>query len=143
MGVIGSYLDRRIAAELKDRAVLVWYDPAGSWQPWIQGLVGTTSLPDHAAAFRVTLGGKETRVAISAGSHYELLQICEPLAGGSEPPRLLVYVPGEPYLESLSPLREMECAGGETGPYLRELNLVARQALQSAGLSEGKIDELL
>jgi hypothetical protein len=136
-------MDRRVGAELNERGVLVWYDPARAWQPWIQTAHCESSPGEEATAAQVTIGGRDAHLVVSTGSHYEVLQACEPLVSGSEPPRLLVYVPGEPYLEMLSPLRELECLGGEKEPYQRELTQVARQALQSAGLSESKIDELL
>ena len=143
MGIVASFIDRHVGAELNERGVLVWYDPARAWQPWIQAAHGENLPGEEATAAQVTIGGRDAHLVVSTGSHYEVLQACEPLVSGSEPPRLLVYVPGEPYLEMLSPLRELECLGGEKEPYQRELTQVARQALQSAGLSESKIDELL
>ena len=143
MGIVSSFMDRRIGAELNERGVLVWYDAARAWEPWIRTVLGENSPGDEAAATQVTIGGRNAQLVISNGSHYEVLQACELFVSGSEPPRLLVYIPGEPYLEMLSPLRELECLGGEKEPYQRELRQVARQAFQSAGLSESKIDELL
>jgi hypothetical protein len=136
-------MDRRVGTELNERGVLVWYDPARVWLPWIQTAHGENSSGKEPAATRVTIGGRDAHLVVSTGSHYEVLQACEALVGSSEPPRLLVYVPGEPYLEMLSPLRELECLGGEKEPFQRDLTQVARQAFQSAGLPESKIDELL
>ena len=143
MGIVASFMDRRIGAELNERGVVVWYDPACAWQPWIETAHGKRPQGEAAVAAKVTLGGRDAHLVVSTGSHYEVLQTCEPLVSSSEAPRLLVYVPGEPYFEMLSPLRELECLGGEKEPYQRELAQVARQAFQSAGLSESKIDELL
>ena len=143
MGIVASFIDRRVGTELDERGTLVWYDTNRVWQPWIQSIHGKISPGEEAAAAPVTIGGRDARLVVCTGSHYEVLQACEPLVSGSEPRRLLVYVPGEPYLETLSPLRELECLGGEKEPFQRELTQVARQALQSAGLSESKIDELL
>jgi hypothetical protein len=142
LGIVATFMDRRIGSELNERGVVVWYDPARTWQPWIETAHGKRP-PGDAATAAVTIGGRSAHLVVSAGSHYEVLQSCEPLVSGSESPRLLVYVPGEPYIEMLSPLRELECLGGEKEPYQRELAQVARQAFQSAGLSESKIDELL
>ena len=143
MGIVASFMDRRIGAELNERGVLVWYDPARAWQPWIQTAHGGSSPGKETTAAQVTIGGRDAHLVVSVGSHYEVLQACEPLVSGPDPPRLLVYVPGEPYLEMLSPLRELECLGGVKEPYQRDLTQVARQAFQSAGLSESKIDELV
>ena len=143
MGIVASFIDRRVGAELNERGVVVWYDPARAWQPWIHTAHGESTPGEEATAAQVNIGGHGAHIVVSTGSHYEVLQACEPLVSGSEPPRLLVYVPGEPYLEMLSPLRELECLGCEKEPYQRELTQVARQAFQSAGLSESKIDKLL
>jgi hypothetical protein len=143
LGIVATFMDRRIGTELNERGVVVWYDPTRAWQPWIEAARGKRPPDEAATAAKVTIGGRHAHLVVSAGSHYEVLQSCEPLVSGSEPPRLLVYVPGEPYIEILSPLRELECLGGEKEPYQRELAQVARQAFQSAGLSESKIDELL
>lgn len=143
MGILASFMDRRVGAELNERGVLVWYDPAGDWHPWIEAVRGEKSPAQEGAAIQVTIGGRDGHLVVSTGSHYEVLRVCEPLVSSAEMPRLLVYVPNEPYLETLSPLRELECLGGQKDAFLRELAQVARQALQSAGLSESKIDELL
>ena len=115
MGIVSSFMDRRIGAELNERGVLVWYDAARAWEPWIRTVLGENSPGDEAAATQVTIGGRNAQLVISNGSHYEVLQACELFVSGSEPPRLLVYIPGEPYLEMLSPLRELECLGGGEG----------------------------
>lgn len=143
MGIVASFMDRRIAAELDRRGVLVWYDRARAWQPWVLATHGENSPGHVAVAAQVTIAGRDAQLVVSTGSHYETLEACEPLVSGSESSPLLVYIPGEPYLEMLSPLRELECLGGEKEPYQPELTQIARQALQSAGLSESKIDELL
>jgi hypothetical protein len=143
VGIVASFMERRIGTELNERGVVVWYDPARAWQPWIETAFGKRSPGEGAMAVKVTIADRDAHLVVSTGSHYEVLQICEPLTSGSGPRRLLVYVPGEPYLEMLSPLRELECLGGEKEPYQRELAQIARQAFQSAGLSDSKIDELL
>ena len=70
------------------------------------------------------------------GSHCEVLRVCEPLTAGDDLSEVLVYVPGERPLETLSPLRELECLGGDKEPYQRDLRQIARSAFHSAGLSE-------
>lgn len=142
MGIVGSFMESRVAQALGERDVLVWYDPARAWVPCVESWLRRCSQGDSSAV-QATLGGKPARIVVSDGSHYAILQACEPLVSGSELPRLLVYVPGEAYLEMLSPLRELECLGGEKEPYQRDLIQVTRQALQSAGIAESKIDDLL
>lgn len=143
MGIVASFMDRRLGAELNEHGVLVWYDPRCAWQPWIESLLGPGPLYDEATTIDVEIGGRPAHLVHCAGSYYELLNACEAVVIGSGTSRLLVYVPGEPYLESLTPLRELECLGGERQPHQWDLTQAARQAFQSAGLSEGKIDELM
>jgi hypothetical protein len=141
MGALSDHLHRRVGADLDERYVLVWYDLAKAWEPWVRSLAGevVTGLGPHD----VTVDGRETRLVAYQGSYYEVLQACEPLTAGVELPRLLVYVPGEVYQEALTPLRELECLGGEKEPYQRDLAHMARQALSAAGHAESEIDQLL
>jgi len=113
MGVVADYMDRRLGSELDKRGVVVWYDATG------------------------------TCVVAFAGSYYEILRTCEEALGEAERSRLLVYLPGEPHFERLSPLRELECIGGDKEPFQRDLAQIARLGFQSAGLPDSEIDELL
>jgi hypothetical protein len=142
MGLIASFMDRRLGAELNERKVLVWYDPGPTWGPWIARLDGPELAGSNGVVRTVQIGGREAHLVVSTGSHYEVVQACEKVIRDAEA-RLLVYVPGEPYLEMLSPLRELECLGGQKDPFQRELGHVARQALQSAGIADSKIDEFV
>jgi hypothetical protein len=142
MGIVGRYLEQRLAEELKRRRVLVWYDPDRQWVPFVAALLGRP-LTLATQALDVRLSNRATKFVMFNGSHYEVLRACEPLTAGDDPIELLVYVPGERPLETLSPLRELECLGGDKEPYHRDLGQIARSAFYSAGLAESKIDELL
>ena len=143
MGVIASYIERRLAEELDRRKVVVWYDPPRQWLPWVSQLYSGGGMPAEATVIDVTVGGRLAKVVTFAGSYYEVARVCEPLAGGEAPERLLVYLPGEPHLEALSPLRELECLSGDKEPWQPQLASLARSALQGAGLADSKIDALL
>ncbi len=143
MGVLADYMAERLADRLARQRVVVWYDPARDWLPLIEVILGRRALPPRAAAVPVRLAGREATLVPYAGSYYEVVQACEPLTSGPEPAPLLIYVPGETHVPGLSPLRELECLGGEAEPYQRELAQIARSAFQAAGLAEAKIDEVL
>lgn len=143
MGVLADYMERRLAEELDGRGVVVWYDEPKDWCHLLQRLLNGSPLPAKASAGDVQLAGRETRLVVFAGSYYEVLAACEPLVNGSEVPRLLIYVPGEPHLAELSPLRELECLGGDQEPLQRSLKQIARSAFHAAGLADSQIDDLI
>jgi len=143
MGELSRYLEHRLARDLDTRRVVVWYDPERWWEPWVQRKLGPGALARAAQAREIDIDGRLTSVVPFTGSYYELALACEPLVG--EDPRLpvLVYLPGEHPEETLSPLRELECLGGDREPYRLELLRLASAAFKAAGLAEAKIDELL
>ena len=113
MGILGAFLDRRLTHDLAERKVLVWYDPVRAWQPWVEAKLGLSSpLAQKLTLQEVELGEQETQVLAFGGSQYEVLQACEDLLAGHELPRVLLYLPGEPHLETLSPLREARVPRG-------------------------------
>ena len=143
MGVLADHIHRRVGEDLDDRHVVVWYDPARAWESWIRSLVGGAA-PSLGPQV-VLIDGRDAKLVTYQGSYYELLRACEPLTSGTDLPRLLVYVPGEEHQEALTPLRELECVGGEKEPYQdqRDLASMARRALSAAGTAESEIDALL
>ena len=143
MGAVASYMERRLAEELQRRGIVVWYDPARQWATWVSGLIGAGGLPERAEARAVKLGGNDASLVVFAGSYYEVAAAGDALLDENGAARLLIYLPGEPHQEAQSPIRELECIGGDKEPFQRELPLMARSAFQSAGLADSKIDELL
>ena len=79
MGIVASFIDRRVGAELNERGVVVWYDPARAWQPWIHTAHGESTPGEEATAAQVNIGGHGAHIVVSTGSHYEVLQACEPV----------------------------------------------------------------
>lgn len=140
---VGTYMARRISSEVENRGVLVWWDPDRSWEPWIERVIGQGHAPDEMSVDEVDLGGSPLRIVRFGGSYVEVTDRCDELLGESPQPCLLVYIAGEWHAEELSPLRELECYGGDRAPFLQDLSRTARQALKSAGLSDARIDELL
>src|SRR5206468_3138779 len=91
----------------------------------------------------VTVSGRPALLVRFAGSYYQTRNAGEHAIEDSPDTPLVVYVPGEPHLETLSPLRELECLGGDKEPFQRDLAQIARSAFQAAGLSDARIDDLL
>jgi hypothetical protein len=142
MGALSKALQQRLSKELDRRHVAVWYDPPRAWQAWVQRLL-SGALPAKAEATKVAVNGHQAKLVVFAGSYYEVVDACEVIAGVERPEPMLVYVPGEKHLEKLSPLRELECLGGDREPLQIELARFAREAFREAGLSDSKIDELV
>ena len=127
MGVLADYIERRLAEELDRRGTVVWYDEPEDWSGFVERLLGGSQPPD-AANCDVRVAGREAKLVVFAGSYCEMLSACEPLTSGAEVPRLLIYLAGEPHIGELSPLRELECIGGEQEPFQRPLKQMARAA---------------
>ena len=78
MGVVSDHLRGLVERQVKERGLVVWFDPEKHYQEFLQGL----SLP-------------ETAVERYEGSFFELRHRVEPHLGSDtdSPPRLVVYVP--------------------------------------------------
>lgn len=143
MGLLGRYLSHQISSKLEDCGVLVWWDPQRSWQGWISGLLKKEDLPEDASAEQVELSSLSLHLLQFSGSYMEVADLSDELLTEGENAHLLIYVGGEQHLEKLSPLRELECLGGEREPFQPDLARVARQAFRAAGMPDAQIDELL
>ena len=67
MGIVASFMNRRVGAELNERGVLVWYDPTRSWQSWIQTCHDESPLGEEATAAQVTIGGRDAHLVVNTG----------------------------------------------------------------------------
>jgi hypothetical protein len=75
-GVVTEYLSHLIATQVKDRGLVVWYDPKRDYAP---------------AAVQQDL--PQTTLARYEDSFFRLRHEIDPLLNDSQPPRLVVYVP--------------------------------------------------
>ena len=134
MSHLFDYISQQLAAHLRDRRVVVWFDPRTEFTSYLRELTYGISEP----VVQVEVDGIEASLAHSGDSLYELRSKVEPLVEVDEPEPVVVYVPG---LESSpdSPLKELELAGRAWTPQLRKL---ARNAFR-ARFTDGVIDELL
>ena len=147
---IAQALDRL----LRERRVVVFYDPHEEFAPFIAELeVVGTGLGDFP---RVCIHDTRAHVARFDGSFFALKAALEPLLGAQRPEPVVVYVPGYA-TERLGKLRghasagaaqgkdawnvlfELDCAGKSYEPSLRGL---ARNELRRR-YTDGDIDEML
>lgn len=132
--LLHEYIARQVASRLRDRRVVVWYDPHARFGAFLRELTAKPEMPIQ----RVTVDGVEASLAEYTGSIYELRARLEPLVSIDEPDPLIIFVSGlEP--SDGSPLKELEIGGTAWTPQLRQ---VARHALR-ARFTDGVIDDLL
>lgn len=131
--LLHEYISQQLATHLRDRKVVVWFDPRADFAPYVRELHH-----DGEAVARVDIAGVEASLARGGNSLYELRATVEPLAKVDEPAPLVIYVPNLESTET-SPLKELELAGRSWTPQLRQL---ARTALR-ARFTDGVIDDLL
>lgn len=143
MGLVTEHLEARLAKDLRDHRVIVWYDPRGEWDAWVAGKLGDEAFSGPAQCHAVAIADLRAEMALFTGSYYELIEVCESFLDSGDPHDLLIFVPHELPPEALSPLRELECLGGDRDRYQHELTRLARDAFVRAGLSDSKVDELL
>ena len=137
MHPLHDYVAKQLAVHLRDRGVVVWYDPRGDFQPFVDELRGGPRASHKPAP--VSVGAAEAHLAEYAGSLFELRAVVEPHVSGDTPAALVVYVPGLAHDVKVSVLMELEKAGRTWKP---ELNQLARNVLLQK-YTLGVVDEML
>ena len=132
--LLHDYIAQRLARHVRDRRVVVWYDPRCEFEPFLAELTAVTG----TRLAQAEIDGVEVQVASFNGSLYALRAAVEPLVSGDEPGQLILYLRGLDRSKD-SPLMELELAGTRWEPQLRQL---ARNALKQQ-FTAGVIDELL
>lgn len=136
MHALHDDMARILAAQVKARGVVVWYDARSEFVPFVDELRGSAAA--GAVPATVLLGGVEATLVQYDGSMFQLRAVIERLMGGEAPPRLVVYLPGVAK-DAGSVLMEAQLAGSSWEPQLRK---VARDTLRKR-YTDGVIDELL
>jgi hypothetical protein len=133
---LNSYVASQLAAQLKQRRIVVWYDSRSEFGPFMDQLVGNSA---GGPPVEVDVAGLTTSVVTDNGSRYSTRFRVEPLVAVDEPGYVVVYLPdGKRSLDD-SVLMELETAGVSWEPQLRQL---ARNVLRQR-FTDGVIDELL
>lgn len=122
MGAVSEHLQGMVERQVKEKGLIVWFDPEGTYRELVEGL----SLPD-------------TAVEVCGESLFELRYRIEPYlsASGDTPPRLVVYVP-KSREETRDALVELTASGVVMEPSHKSHNLntrlavVAKQALRES-----------
>ena len=132
--LLHDYIAQQLARRVRERSVVVWYDPRSEFEPFLTELEVT---PGSGLA-EVEIDGAQVQVASYDESMYALRAAVEPLVEGDEPAQLVLYLRGLERSKD-SPLMELELAGTRWEPQLRQL---VRYALQQR-FTAGVIDDLL
>jgi len=123
----------RLERHLKERRLVVFYDPRREFEPFVNAL---TSKADGDI---VPIGASQAWLHRYAGSYVALRHEVDRRLGAGAARHGLVYVPGEERDRRLSPLMEFDLAGHTYEPQLRKL---ARDILRDR-FSDGQIDSFL
>jgi hypothetical protein len=138
MHAFHQFLANRLLEKLRERRVVVLFDPREEFGPFV-----TRELPEVAVEpgglRRVRIKDTEVFLAIYEGSFFGVRAQVEPIVAQDRPPLLLVYLPGVNH-HPASVLMELEKAGDTYEPQLRQL---ARLVLLSQGFEDSQIDEML
>lgn len=119
MGIVTDYLISAVAKQVNDHSLVVWYDPER-----------------HYAGVAERLVIPSATIARYDGSFFALRREIDHLMAGTEPPRLVVYVPKDP-AGTHNALVELEAAGvvlkpGQQPPGRNtRLSVIARNALRT------------
>lgn len=137
MHPLHDYIAGQIAAQLRDKWVVVMYDQRREFEPFFREM---GSMPDFGVApLDVEVGGRKTKLSRFSGSFLEIKMAVEEFVGADDPSSVLVYVPGHQHDERTSLLLEMESAGAVYRPQLKQL---ARQVLRRT-MTDVMIDGIL
>lgn len=128
MGVIAEAIEKLIAEHVRERGLVLWFDPERHYEAVARGLDC----------------GQE-RLLTFDGSYYKLRLEAEPMIRGLDAPKLLVYLPVEPE-QGVEPLAEMLALGveirpGGSGNCNTRLAVVARKALKGR-VAEARLADL-
>lgn len=137
MHPLHDYVARQLAEKLKNRRVVVWYDPRAEFAGFVGEVRGREST--SSAAVPVTVAGTVTQLVEYDGSMFNVRALVEPLVSGDAPERVVIYLPGCERDRRGSVLMELETAGEWYKPQLKQL---ARNVLRQR-YTDGVIDEIL
>lgn len=136
MHAFHDYMRHQLHEQLKQRSVVVFYDPGQDFLPFLEELPvvhGDGPLP------QVSVGDITAYLAKFEGSYFGLRARIEPFVAVDGPEPIIVYVPENKPEKKYSVLMELEEAGTSYTPSLKRL---ARNVLKEK-LSDGVIDKLL
>jgi hypothetical protein len=137
MHPLHDYVAKQLADKVKSRRIVVWYDERSEFLPFVDELRG--GRPASSEPVVVALGGSNVWLAQYAGSMFELRSAVEPQVSGDSPEAVVIYIPGCARDGAASVLMELEKAGKDWSPQLKQL---ARNVLLQR-YTLGVVDDLL
>lgn len=137
MHPLHDYISRQLGQKLKDRRVVVWYDPRREFEPFIAEMRTTAVAKDSPVA--VPIGPGLARLVEFEGSFFDVRSNVEPAVSVDSPEPMVIYLPGCERDRKGSVLMELEKAGDHYEPKLKNL---ARNVLRER-YTDGVIDEIL
>ncbi|MEY4200735.1 MAG: hypothetical protein RLZZ265_2475, partial [Verrucomicrobiota bacterium] len=136
MNPFPAYLHEQLEEKLKERRVVVWYDPNREFAPFVEALIGDV---DGHGLKQVMLGALKTGLSVFQGSYFALRMQLEASLSENRPKPLLIYLPDEKRDARGSVLMEWEKAGITWEPQMKRL---ARNVMRER-FSDGVIDDML
>ncbi|MPR06286.1 PglZ domain-containing protein [Microvirga tunisiensis] len=137
MHPLHDYIAGQLTDRLKERSVIIFYDPRSEMEGFFDELrAGETR--DYGLS-SVRIGGRLVKLVQYVGSYLEVRWAAERAAGNDDPDEVLVYLPGVTRDEHGSLLMEVEKAGLV---YERPLKHMARPVLKRR-FTDVEIDEIL
>ncbi len=135
MHPLHEYIAERLAKQLAERRVVVFYDPREEFGSFISDL----PLDDENELPTVQVGDLQAHLAKYDGSFFELRFRVESVVSKAQPDPVLLYLPGVERDREESVLMEFEKGGTCYEPQLKRL---ARHVLRESH-TEGQIDDFL
>jgi hypothetical protein len=128
MGVITEAVEKLVSEYIRDRGLVLWFDPERHYEGVARGL-----------------NAGQERVLVFDGSFYKLRLDAEPFVRGFDAPKLLVYLPVA-WEDAKEPLAEMLALGvdlrpGVSGSRNTRLAVVARKALKGR-VADARLEDL-
>ncbi len=128
MGVITETLEKLIGEYVRDRGLVLWFDPER-----------------HYEAVLPQLRARQGRILVLDGGFYKLRLEAEPFLRDLDPPKLVAYLPVS-WEEAQEPLAEMLALGvdlrpGVSGNRNTRLAVIARRALKGR-VADARLEDL-
>lgn len=131
-----GYVAKQLGARVAERGVVVWYDKAAAFQPFVDEICGMPGAKSEVASAQ--LGDKKVSVVQFDGSYFAIRARVEHLVSADKPSSVVIYVAGVAHDLKGSVLMELEKAGSTWKPELKDLGRKWLTPKHTAGV----LDEL-
>jgi hypothetical protein len=144
MTTFADHLKQSLATRLHRHHVVVWYDEARAFEPFVSTLQTLHTRVPAAVPQPVRFGHVDAQLLVGQGSFFELRFAAEPLVSKERPDPLVLYIPQARPDRTLSVLYELEVGGGaDDGAWCPDIKREARAFFRTLGRPDSAIDEML